>query len=617
LELVAERSTDSQGTGDAKRKSTAEAFEERIRLRTSGDVYHPKLLSYGAVLGLGLTQQSLSSDIESGSGSGCLNEYSLSAQLLQAKPYPMAFYTNRSEELMPRQFLGALATESTSSGGSLAIRSEDWPMQFQYSTSEMRQDSLAPEARDSLDRDEERFTYSVDHDLSRLSHVRFEFNKNDISHRSSLGTSTTIKDDRYTLLHDSVFGSEEQHRIDSFFDFLDQSGTSDLEQTRWDERLKLRHTPNFLTHYNFRLTESRRELSKSDQIRGQAGFEHRLYESLVTTGHVFSSESDLGNDADRTERGGLLAFDYQKNNPWGRLESRYVIGLTRLEQSGGTGTGIVIDEQHVFIDPLPIILDKVNIDTSSIVVTDSTGTIVYAENADYIVTEISGRVQLEINPFGPGGITDGQTLLVDYNFFTEPERKEDTLDQIFSVAQRFDNGLSLYYSRSQQDQDVRSSLTEITPDEFTVDTYGAAYFKNGLSLLAEFTDRDSTRVPSTTKRLKARYNWVVNRDTRASVWASNDWRDFGRPDDRDTRVFRSGSELSTRLTDRTDISASMAYRDESDSRFGSTKGLQLNSELSYVRRQLELSAGVRYGELDRRNDQSENTFLYVRMTRRF
>jgi len=42
LELVAERRTDEQGTSGDKRKSTTEIFEERVRLSTEGNVYHPE-----------------------------------------------------------------------------------------------------------------------------------------------------------------------------------------------------------------------------------------------------------------------------------------------------------------------------------------------------------------------------------------------------------------------------------------------------------------------------------------------------------------------------------------------------------------------------------------------
>ena len=44
LEFVAEKRTDEQGISENKRKSKITVFEERVRLKTKGDVYHPDLL---------------------------------------------------------------------------------------------------------------------------------------------------------------------------------------------------------------------------------------------------------------------------------------------------------------------------------------------------------------------------------------------------------------------------------------------------------------------------------------------------------------------------------------------------------------------------------------------
>jgi len=65
LEFVAENRTDEQGISENKRKSETTVFEERVRLKTEGDIYHPDLLFYNAILGLGLAQQSIDSDEES------------------------------------------------------------------------------------------------------------------------------------------------------------------------------------------------------------------------------------------------------------------------------------------------------------------------------------------------------------------------------------------------------------------------------------------------------------------------------------------------------------------------------------------------------------------------
>jgi hypothetical protein len=617
LELVGEKRTDEQGTSSNKRKSKTTVFEERVRLKTKGDLYHPNFLLFDAAAGLGLAQQSLSSDEESGRTSSSLTEYYLSGQLLRVKPYPLSFHMSKSEDLIARQFLGSLQTETKNAGVSLAWRSKDWPMRFQYSDSKSKQDSLESTATDFFRRDSEQFAYSLRHNFSELSRMSFELGRNDVSQRS-LGASTDIKEERYTLLHDLIFGSKEQHRLDSFLSILDQSGTVSFENSQWQERLRLQHSSNFLTNYSFRFIDSKRERSSNQQVHGLVGFQHRLYESLVTTGSVFGSETEF-DQGQLEQQGGTLSFSYRKKNPWGVLLSTYSASPTWSVQSGGSGTGIVTDESHVFTDPVPITLDRVNIDTSTIVVTDSTGLNVYTLGDDYTITEISGRVRVNATTLGtvPPDISDGQELLVDYTFFVEPKRKEDKLRQNFTLRERFRNGLSLYYAHQRQDERVSSTITGITPDEFRTNTFGAEYVRKGLSLLAEYSKEESTQLPSTSKRLEAQYSWRVNKDTMASLQASNQLLDFGEPDPRDVRLFRSGAELFSRLTNRHSVSARLDYRDEDDSKFGKTEGFQLNSELLYNNRQLSVTAGAEFNLLNRRKDEINSTFLYIRVKRRF
>jgi hypothetical protein len=621
LEFVAEDRTDEQGISDNKRKSETKVFEERLRLKTEGDIYHPELLFYNAVLGFGLAQQSLDSNEESDRHSESLNDYNIFAQLLRGKSYPTTFYASKSEELIPRQFLGSLRTERQNRGATLSLRSRDWPMTFQYTASETAQDGLLSFERDFFERDDERFRYSVNHDFSELSHLNIDIDRTSVSQRS-VGASIETDTDRYTILHDLIFGSYEQHRLDSFFNYTDQSGSFDFENIQLNERLRLQHFDNFLTNYELRLTDSERDADRNKEVRGQAGFEHRLYESLVTTAKLFVSKTDfesenaIDTEGDLKQQGGNLSFNYRKKNPWGVLLSTYTASLT--EQSGSTG-GIVTDEQHIVNDPLPVILNSTNIDTSSIVVTDSTGLFIYTQGDDYIIEEINGQVQLEIIIPGSNlpNISDGQVILVDYKVLIEPDRQEDTFRQNFTIRERFKNGLSVYYAHRRQEEDVSSEIMTITPDEYTVNTLGTDYTLKGLFLQAEYSDEDSTQVPSTSKKLQARYSWPVSSDTIVSMRAINHWLDFSEPDKRDVELFKTGAEVFSRLTNEYSLTARADYRDEDDTRFGITRGFQFSSELKYNYRQLSILAGFEFNMLDRRNDEIDSSFLYFRLKRLF
>jgi len=618
LELLAERRTDEQGTSGDKRESTTEVFEERVRVETEGDVYHPDFLFYTAAAGVGLAQQRIDSDEESGSSTETLDEYNLFAQLLRGKIYPTTFNASKSEELIARQFLGALRTERETRGVTFSLRPEGWPMTFRYTDSEIGQDGLTALSRDFFEREDERFRYSVTHDFNRLSHLSFDFDRTEVVQRST-GSTIITDTDRYNMLHNLIFGKDEQHRVDSSVNYTDQSGTFDFTILQAQERLRLQHTDDFLTNYELRFTDSDRIAIRNKELRGRGGFEHRLYESLVTTGNIFASRTDLDAQGDLYQQGGVLAFNYTKKNPWGRLYSTYSASLTQTEQTGGSGTGVVIDESHIFNDPLPVTLNRVNIDTSTIVVTDSTGLNVYTEGDDYTIIEFDGRVRLNVTTLGiaPPNVTDGQELLVDYNFFIEPKREEDTTRQAFTIRERFKNGLSVYYAHRVQDESVSSTLTDITPDEYTINTVGTDYLNKGLFLLAEYSEEESTEIPSTSRRVEGRYSWSLSPQTTASVRVSNQWLDFGEPDERDVVLFRSGAEIFSRLTEEFDITARADYRDEDDTRFGITRGFQFISELKYTFRRMSISGGIELNRLNRRRDEIDGTYLYLKLKRFF
>jgi len=618
VELVAEKRTDEHRAGQDKRKSETDVFEERLRLKTDGEIYHPDFLLYNAMVGLGLAQQRIDLDNESDSHNDTLNDYSVFAELLRGKSYPTTFHATKSEEFISRQFLGALRTEREDRGASLTLRSENWPMTFQYTSSDTQQDELTMLAGDFYERDDERFRYSVSHTFSETSRLRFDFDRTDIAQRSP-GASIQTDTDRYSVFHDLIFGRDDQHRLDSFFNFVDQSGTFDFENLQWEERLRLQHRDNFLTNYRFRFADYQRDAIGNTETRGQAGLEHRLYESLITTAHIFTAKTDLDAQGDLTQQGGAAALNYRKTNRWGTLHSTYSVNLTKSDQSGGTGTGVVVDESHIATELVPVELNRTNIDVSTIIVKTALG-LQYQEGEDYTITERNGRVWLNIITVGgaiPPNFIEGQEFFVDYNFYIEPERQEDTLRQNFTIRERFANGFSVYYSHRRQDEDIGSTVTEMTPDEYTVDTVGADYSHKGLFVQAEYSDEDSTQIPSTSKKLHGRYSWPISPDTTASVRVLNQWLDFGQPDARDVTLFKTGAEMFSRLSERYDISARVDYRDEDDTVFGTTRGFQMNSELRYNYRQLNVVAGVEYNTLSRRDDDIDGRFLYIRLKRFF
>ena len=532
----------------------------------------------------------------------------------------MALFTNKSEDLISRQFFGALKNTRKSSGASLSLNIPDWPMRFQYRTDDVTQDSLSSIDTSTFNRDSKQFSYFLNHNFSEFSRINFKFDRNEIIQRRT-ASKTKITGDRYSLSHNLVLGKNKQHRLHSFISNLNQSGISDVKNLQWQERLSLIHSDTLRSNYEFKLTDYKRAETSAENKTILAGFEHRLYKSLVTTGNIFTSSSEFGGQGDLLRSGSALGFRYTKKNLWGTLLGSYVISASKTEQTGGNVRVIVIDELHTVPVGLGFIeLDRTNVDISTIVVKDSNG-LPFTVVEDYRIEEINGKVRLEIIVLSggdpPNFTSAGQAFFVDYQTFVRPENKEDRLHQDFSIRERFNNGFSAFYSHQRQDEKISSSETDITPDEFRVNILGVDYTKKGLYLLAEYKKRESEQVPSTNQLLSARYSCQLDRDTRLSLRILNQWLELEETSPRDVKLFDVGGEIFSRLSDKYDFFARISYRDEQDSRYGNTKGIQFVSELQYQYRQIFMTTGIEFNFLERRNTENRNTFVYFRLKRMF
>lgn len=617
LETVVEHRVDRQETGDTERESGSTVFEEWMRLRTDGDIYDPDLVNFRVEGGAGLSQQYVDTENVADWTTDTLDEYQASAEILRNKPYSATLNASKSEDLMARRFLGPLRAERQSEAASVFLRPGAWPMTLQYSSSESMQEGFTPLEQDFFSREDERLRYSVDHEFSESSQMHFDYDWTDAL-QESVGSVVDTQTDIFTFSHDYRFDPNGLSRLDSLVNYIDQTGTFEFESLRWQERLRLQHTPSLLSEYDFDYAQLERETLTSEQLRGQAGIEHRLFESLVTNLDGFASQTDLEQQGDLSQYGGILSLNYRKMNPLGTLFGSYTANFTRSDQQGGAGMGTVIGEQHTATDVIPVELDRTGIDVSSIRVR-TPGGLLYQEGDDYTITQRRGRTFLNIVTFGAvfPNFTEGEAFLVDYDFFIEPERKEDTFRQNFTIRQRFDNGLSLFYAHRTQDESISSTTVDIVPDEYTVNTVAADYTAGGLFLLAEYSEEDSTVIPLTSTKLEGRYRWTLGTATSTGVGLSSQWLDFGAPDARDVTLLEASADIFSRLTDEWSVEASANYRDEQDTRFGLTRGFQFDTELEYRYRQFGATIGAELNLLERRDDRIDNVFLYLQLQRRF
>lgn len=614
VELRGQHQTDEQGTSGDLREYEAQEFQEILRLKSTGDLYHPDLLSFTGSVGIGARQHEYEFDGQTDKGTGTLDEYALSGDILPKKPFPVTFNLDKSEELIPRQFASSLVSEHEGANVSLALRS-DWPMRFQYGQSQTEQAGQSSRDRDLFLRDDERFSFSLDREFSERSGLSFNLQQNNTGQKQG-GFDIDRQEDVYAFSHHLLAGADQQMRLDTFVDFLDQSGDFDLERLLYQERLRVTHSETLQTRYNVSYNESRRPNLDNSEIRGETGFTHRLYQSLVTSGSVYASDEDLGDGVEVARLGGNVGFDYRKNNPWGTLFGHYGFSMLDLEQTGGSAVVSVVNERHAFSvsGSLRITLDRPNVDQRSIVVRNSDRSRVYF---DYTVHETRGLVEIHVILGGDIAADGDQTLSIDYDSVTEPQRDEQSYVHSFRLRERLHCGISPYYEHQTRNERLDSTDTTIVPDEFEVNLFGVDYVNKGLRLLAEYRDEASTRIPSESQLLEASYLWRLPADIKMKVYASQRWIDYTTEPVYDVDLFTVGSDLLMPLTDAYSLTGRVDYRNEEDSRQGRTEGFQARVECRYRFRQVTARLGAEFNTLDRLSHERESVFVYFRLKRMF
>ena len=338
--------------------------------------------------------------------------------------------------------------------------------------------------------------------------------------------------------------------------------------------------------------------------------------------NLFASRSRFADENDTRVWGSSVIFDYRKTNPWGELLAVYSVTPTFEKSAGGIDAGVVLDERHFYDinNPGLIILHKRNIDLSTIRVTDGTGLTVYAEDRDYKVLVFDGLVHIDVIPFSPvpPSIDQSQDLLFSYQFLTDAKREEDSLTQNIRIRQNFDNNFSVYYHHIRRDEEIRSfGGAAITPNEYSTNTFGAAYNYNELYLTAEYSRTDSTQTSSANTALRGNYSVKLTRDATLTAHASHSWNDFSGTRTRKARILNTGGAVMSQITDQLDFFTSVDWRDETDSDIGDTQGFRFRTELNYKFRLLTIITGVEYYSLDRLSTENESSNFYIKLVRCF
>jgi hypothetical protein len=461
---------------------------ERVDLQTAGWGYHPAFLTY--TLGLSPEWERKIEKPDPGrrdTSDSFLLGYSLDLTFLPYKPVTLNMFGRRQRSVLTSSLAARSETESDTYGATLMLKNRVLPTALTYVHTTLDQSGFF-ESEET--RDEARL--QMRHDVkSNDTNLNATYTAVD---RTSLGTTILTKNfsggaqNIYRITPDLriLLNSGLTYRW-SESDLYRSSGVSLSESLRW------RHTRNSSTNYDLRYASDSSGDTTVDTTSASAGFSHLLYENLTTSASGRTSHSSQGENI----YGGNLNFGYQRSIPWGMLYASTGHDYTVTTRSAGELFLPVINEAHVLRTGDVTLLDKRNVDLPSIVVTSADRSVVYLLDTDYRIVVLGTSVRISRTPFG--AISDGQTVLVNYTYLSNPAFDDATYSQSYGVGLYLWSVWRINYRYSRSKQDFLSGIPPDVLSESTTQTLDTDLAWRWTTTRLIWEDTDSTTGVSLTR----------------------------------------------------------------------------------------------------------------------
>lgn len=620
VDLLARRTSDTlRQAGQPDLTDTETLFRELLELSGQAYIGHKNLVDLTGNARLGLEDRILNSDTfgidDHASDLSWL--FDVNAHVLAESRVPFDVYARRDEQFLDREFSTNITSRLFEFGAAASIRSEVAPTTIRLFRSENEQSDQLGQTDYALTQNT--FALNSNIRIDDGHRVVVDYALDDVTERQG----TLFQDDfiRHDLLiADTLeFGSTKGQTLRSFLRYYNQDGRSAQEIARLEEQLNLIHSRTLESRYVATLERVSRAGVDQDSARASALLRHRLFDSLVSTGTVggqWLSSSDGVSNNEWFLQGTL---DYTKKTPGGRINAS--LGATFRSSSNSTSGGVftVVDESHVFNDPQPITITRPNVVQGSVVVTAPGGFPTYQEGFDYTIEYFDDRA--EIRPIIGRGISDGETVLVDYQYAADAGEDVNSLSLVATLRYTFTEGTFRGLSVFTTLRDQHYSVSSPDPSRFALEggldvTVGAEYRRGGFRATAEWQDRNTTTNPYQSTRLRASYDHLFSRGSTLGLDASFDQTDYSEPDNSVT-FTRLSARWVQRLGSEFEGTARLDLRNEDDSLRGDSQGLDQILGVRWRRRQTSAYATIRHTWFQSGDSDRESQFLEFGLRRAF
>ncbi len=392
-----------------------------VRLSQEGYTIHPGIARYVLQIEpIWTTGYNRIDDVTDNRDGNYLN-YLISADVFRESTSPVGF--NVSLLQSQDHNTGSLGSRYDNSvqDNTVAINwfNHPFPMTMKFNSRIFKQNFRSTADAPISERDEKIDTWSIEGRSSKMDLLL---------ERQSLNDRVFVRNNNYdqnraVLNHTLLWGHNSSLR--SYWDYLDRVSSNSNRRFRISENLRIQHTPSIysFTRYNYlAVTQSFSTIEHS----GLFELGHKLYSNLNTKGYLWGLTRN-SQAQDTTEQRVGIETNYRKSGlPYGASVSaavRYAYQLT--DRNSKLGLNEVVDEQHAVPLAGDVILSHRFVLSSTIIVTDALGQLVYSPGVDYEVFELPSELT-QILAIPGGRIETGSSILVSYKSHRLPSQEFST-----------------------------------------------------------------------------------------------------------------------------------------------------------------------------------------------
>lgn len=492
LEYEFDRSDTENKKGNRRSTSNySHVFTEEVSVGGRYSLYKPQIWRGSYKVTLGADQvRSYKDDQDSGRTSNYLQSYEFYGDLFQVSQSPVFLKSILNDRRVSRRYAEDYYQWSSTHLATMNILNRTLPSTLNFSDSETETDGLVQDRRISA----QAMSLSISHRLLPFMTTSAGYLKVDRKEENFALNRTVTNDKSVSNISNTLTWPYGRFRLslESQYRYSEETGTDNGRERFWEETLEW--IPGRALRAELVHTDRDRNFNdvSSQDVMTRGSLTYFLYHSLSVALYVSDMERTF-QDGTQDNQSLATRLTYKKNLYRGRflsVTSEYT--QEDVDRNVSSASVPVLGEVLTVDVTSVMLLANTNVDTSTVVVRDSTQTVTYIEGADYVLYSFGVYTEISILP--GSAISDGDQLSINYSYMVDPSVSyEEWRSYISSVLSLYHGKLKITgrYSRSNKDQ--KSGAENIfTLNSMTLYSIGVAGRLNPFHFDLRYTDTDTS-----------------------------------------------------------------------------------------------------------------------------